>query len=201
MSLKILIVEDEPLIASDIHFTVSEAGYFVIGIAHTSLKAMDMISNRNPDLVLLDISIKGDKNGIDIGEKLKNDYKIPFIYVTSFADKSTLEKAKATLPYGYIIKPFKDKDIPTAIEMAMFRYSSEQQAKFPTIEKVNENLTNNITSREYEVAQKIWEGKSNNEISEELFLSINTIKSHSKNLFFKLKVRSRAETIALLRKF
>ena len=85
--------------------------------------------------------------------------------------------------------------------MAMFRYSSEQQAKFPTIEKVNENLTNNITSREYEVAQKIWEGKSNIEISEELFLSINTIKSHSKNLFFKLKVRSRAETIALLRKF
>ena len=200
MSLKVLIVEDEPLIASDIHFTVSESGYTVIGIAHTSIKAMDMINTRKPDIVLLDISIKGDKSGIDIGRILKSDYKIPFIYVTSFADKNTLELAKETLPYGYIIKPFKDKDIPTAIEMAMFRYHAEQGTRFPDLDKINQNILQEITAREYEVAQKIWEGKSNNEISSELFLSINTIKTHTKNLFNKLGVRSRNETIAYLRK-
>lgn len=200
MSLKVLIVEDEPLIASDIHFTIIEAGYSVIGIAHTSVKALDMINTRNPDIVLLDISIKGDQNGIDIGQQLKTKYRIPFIYVTSFADKNTLEMAKETLPYGYIIKPFKDKDIPTAIEMAMFRYNAEQGNKLPSLKAINNSIQQEITSREYEVAQKIWEGKSNSEISTELFLSINTIKTHTKNLFNKLGVKSRNETIAYIRK-
>lgn len=200
MSLNVLIVEDEPLIASDIHFTVTEVGYTVIGIAHTSLKAMDMINTRKPDIVLLDISIKGEQNGIEIGSQLKNKYKIPFIYVTSFADKNTLQLAKETLPYGYIVKPFKDKDIPTAIEMAMFRFHAEQSTKFPDIKTINKHIHQEITNREYEVAQKIWEGKNNNEISNELFLSINTIKTHTKNLFNKLGVRSRNETIAFLRK-
>jgi DNA-binding NarL/FixJ family response regulator len=201
MVTKVLIVEDEPLIANDIEFTIEEAGFSVIGIAHSSVKALDMINNRNPDIVLLDISIKGDKNGIEIGEILQKNHGTPFIYITSYADKNTLELAKATLPYGYIVKPFKDRDIISAIEMAMFRHKNEQKPKFPSLEKLNENLTNLITQREYDVALKIWEGKSNNVISEELFLSINTIKTHTKNLFNKLNVKSRSEVTAALRKF
>lgn len=199
MSLKVLIVEDEPLIAADIEFTLIEAGHTVIGTAHTCLRAMDIINTRQPDIVLLDISIKGDKNGIDIGTNLKKDFNIPFIYITSFADKATLEMAKSTLPYGYIVKPFKDRDIVSAIEIAMFRFQTEQSPRFPKLESINTAISNHLTHREYELAKLIWEGKTNSTIAEELFLSINTIKTHLKNLFSKLDVSSRSEVIALLR--
>ena len=88
MPLKILIVEDEPLIASDIQMTVEEAGHKVDGITNTSVNAFGLVRSRTPDLVLLDISIQGDKNGPDIGKILSNEIKVPFIYITSFADKS-----------------------------------------------------------------------------------------------------------------
>ncbi len=200
MQIKVLIVEDEPLIASDIEFTLNEAGYNVIGISHSCLKAMDMVNNRKPDIVLLDISIKGEKNGIDIGENLKKNYNIPFIYITSYADKTTLELAKATLPYGYIVKPFKDRDIISSIEMAMFRYNSEQAPNFPLIETINNYISEHLTQREYQLAKMVWEGKTNNTIAEELYLSINTVKTHLKNLFTKINVTSRSESIAFLRK-
>ena len=199
--MRILIVEDEPLIATDIELTLTEAGHTVVGITHTSVKAFDMIHSRKPDLVLLDIAIKGDKNGIDIGRFLHSELNIPFIYITSFADKNTLEEAKSTLPYGYIVKPFKDKDIVSAIEMAGFRYQTESKPVFPVKDELNNHLGTSLTQREFDVLEAMWQGSSNKEISDRLDLSINTIKTHSKNLFLKLNVSSRSEAIATIRKY
>ncbi len=199
MSLRILIVEDEPIISDDIESTLLSNDYDVAGKAYSSTQALDMLLTRYPDLVLLDISIKGDKDGIDIATIIREKYHIPFIFLTSYSDKVTLDRAKPTMPYGYIVKPFKDRDLLTAIEMGMYRFSSENN----TVPIIKENIEqkNNVqlTKMEYSILILIWEGKSNKAISEALFISVNTVKTHVKNTFEKFDVRSRNELMVLLR--
>jgi len=199
MSLRILIVEDEPIISDDIEFTLLSQHYDIAGKAYSSTQALDMLMNRYPDLVLLDISIKGDKDGIDIAGIIREKYHIPFIFLTSYSDKVTLDRAKPTLPYGYVVKPFKDRDLLTTIEMGMYRYSTENNT-VPIIKAVIEQKNNlQLTKMEYNILILIWEGKSNKGISEGLFISVNTVKTHIKNIFEKFDVRSRNELIVLLR--
>ena len=199
MSLRILIVEDEPIISDDIESTLLSNDYDVAGKAYSSTQALDMLLTRYPDLVLLDIAIKGDKDGINIATIIREKYHIPFIFLTSYSDKETLDRAKPTMPYGYIVKPFKDRDLLTAIEMGMYRFSSENN----TVPIIKENIEqkNNVqlTKMEYSILILIWEGKSNKAISEALFISVNTVKTHVKNTFEKFGVRSRNELMVLLR--
>ena len=139
MSIRVLIVEDEPVIATDIEMTLTGDDYTVVGIAYSSTQALDLLHRFRPDVVLLDIAIKGDKDGIDIATIINDKYKIPFIYITSFSDRETLERAKATLPYGYIVKPFKDRDIISAIEMAVYRHASLNNLRFPSITELTQS--------------------------------------------------------------
>lgn len=195
----ILIVEDEPLIADDIELTLENNHYECVGKAYTSTQALDMLLNRSPDIVLLDISIKGDKDGIMIAEIIRAKYRIPFIFITSYSDAITLERAKHTLPYGYIVKPFKDKDLLATIEMAMYRYSKENNSNSLDKLAIESKFKLKITTMEYEVIKLIWEGKSNITISNVLYVSINTVKTHVRNVFEKFDVKSRNEMIVLLR--
>jgi len=119
-NIKILIIEDEPLIARDLKRICVNLGYQVIGIAYQSSQALDMLHTRSYDLVLMDISLNGNQDGIEIGEIIRNKYNKPFIYVTSFADNNTLNRAKETTPNGYVVKPFDEKDIYSSIEVALF---------------------------------------------------------------------------------
>lgn len=92
--IRILIVEDEPLIAEDIAETLQNMDYQVAGIAYSSDKALDMLAVRQPDLALLDINIKGPQNGIDLGRIIHKKYKIPFLFLTSYGDRQTIYEAK-----------------------------------------------------------------------------------------------------------
>jgi DNA-binding NarL/FixJ family response regulator len=199
LSINVLIVEDEPVIASDIEMTLSGEDYTIAGIAYTSTKALDMLHKYKLDVVLLDIAIKGDKDGIDLATIINEKYKIPFIYVTSFADRETLDRAKATMPYGYIVKPFKDRDIISAIEMAVYRHASEHNHQLPSREE-HAKLAH-LTPGEYQVMKCVWEGNTNQQVAEQLNISINTVKTHLKNCFSKLDVNSRSEAIAVIRDF
>lgn len=199
MSIRILIVEDEPIIAADIESSLLRQDYEIAGIAYSSTQALDMLVTRFPDLVLLDISIKGDKDGIDIARIIKEKYHIPFIFLTSYSDRSTLERAKPTMPFGYIVKPFKDKDLLSTIEIGMFRYADMHNAGELSKEMIEQKNEVQLTKMEYSIIKKIWEGKSNRDLSDDLFISINTTKTHIKNIFSKFNVRSRNELIVLLR--
>lgn len=199
MSLRILIVEDEPIISDDIESTLISNHYDIAGKAYSSTVALDMLMNRYPDLVLLDIAIKGDKDGIDIAAIIREKYHIPFIFLTSFSDKVTLERVKPTMPYGYIVKPFKDRDIVTSIEMAMYRFAIENNTKALDKVGIETKFELKLTKMEFQILLMIWQGKSNQAISSEIFLSINTIKTHVRNLFEKFNVRTRNELIVLLR--
>lgn len=120
---KILIVEDNLIIAEDLKFILVDLGYDVVGMAMSYFEALECIEQKRPNLCLLDITIRGEKDGIDLGATINDEYGIPFLYITSHSDKTTVTRAKSTNPKGYLIKPFDKDDVYTSIEMAMAQTS------------------------------------------------------------------------------
>ncbi len=127
---KILIVEDELLVATDIEESIECLGYTVQKSVDTGLKAIEEVEKELPDLVLMDINLKGEMNGIEAATMITQKHDVPIIYLTANADISTVNKAKVALPYGYIIKPFTDKDLQTNIEIAIFKFGNDLKLKF-----------------------------------------------------------------------
>jgi PAS domain S-box-containing protein len=124
---RILVVEDERLIAEDIKRTLNKLGYDVTATVSTGKNALLSIEAERPDLVLMDIVLSGEMNGITVAEKIRNNYRIPVVYLTAYADQSTLDRAKLTEPYGYIIKPFSNREILTIVEIAIFKHNIEMK--------------------------------------------------------------------------
>lgn len=116
---KILLVEDDDVIAKVADWRLKNLGYTVCGRATTGAGAMELVVNQKPDLVLMDINIRGDIDGIETAKMIKKGFNIPVVYVTSHSDGPTLERAKATRPDGFIVKPFDDNDLRVAIELAL----------------------------------------------------------------------------------
>lgn len=125
----ILIVEDESIVAKDIQHSLKKLGYTVVGMCSNGEDAIKTAEEMSPDLVLMDIMLKGDMSGIEAADQIRQRMNIPVIYLTAYADESTLNKAKVTEPYGYIIKPFKEIDLHTAIEMAIYKHEKETDVK------------------------------------------------------------------------
>jgi two-component system, LytTR family, response regulator LytT len=123
--LNIFIVEDESIVAKDIQNSLTKLGYNVIGFANNGNDAIERITELSPDLVLMDIMIKGNLTGIDVSEKIKERMNIPVIFLTAYADEATLSRAKITEPYGYILKPFKEIDLHSTIEMAIYKHQKD----------------------------------------------------------------------------
>jgi len=121
----VLVVEDESIVSKDIQHSLKKLGYNVVGASATGEKAIELAESEQPDVVLMDIMLKGDMNGIEAADTIKQNYSIPVIFLTAYADESTLSKAKITQPYGYILKPFKEIDLHTTIEMAIYKHSKE----------------------------------------------------------------------------
>jgi CheY-like chemotaxis protein len=116
---KILLVEDDDIIARVEDWRLKNLGYTVCGRATNSAEAMELVVNKKPDVVLMDINIKGDIDGIETAKLIKKGFNIPVIYVTSHSDGATLVRAKETKPDGFILKPFEDNDLRIAIELAL----------------------------------------------------------------------------------
>jgi two-component system, LytTR family, response regulator LytT len=117
--LKILIVEDELIVAEDIKRQLLGIGYEVIGIASSYGEALKIIETKTPDLAIVDIVIKGPKSGIDLGRYLHNELNIPFIYLSSHSDRNTVEQAKNSHPNAYLLKPFRSESLFASIEIAI----------------------------------------------------------------------------------
>jgi transcriptional regulator with GAF, ATPase, and Fis domain/response regulator of citrate/malate metabolism len=126
MSLKVLIVEDEFLEARSLSVMLTNAGHTVDGIAKTVAQASALIQKNQPDIVLVDIYLKGDLNGIDLARQLDHQ-GIPFIYISANSNASILEQAIATRPYGFLVKPFCEREIVVAVNIAMFLYHDRRE--------------------------------------------------------------------------
>ncbi|MGB7250962.1 MAG: response regulator [Phormidesmis sp.] len=123
---KVMVVEDESVISLDIKNSLTKLGYTVSGVAASGEVALMKIQNNRPDLILMDIHLKGEMSGIDVSEKVKSDFGIPIVYLTANADSSTFQEAKDTDPYGYLIKPFEERELGIAIEIALNKHQKEQ---------------------------------------------------------------------------
>lgn len=118
---KILIVEDEFIVANDLSLMLKKAGYDSCGIAPSVARALELIAEQQPDWVLIDIFLQGERTGIDLGIQLSN-MDIPFIYISANTNQTILQAAKATLPYGFLVKPFREKDLLVMLDIAQYRH-------------------------------------------------------------------------------
>src|SRR5690606_2701708 len=125
----VLVVEDESIVSKDIQHSLKKLGYNVVGSSSTGEKAIELALELKPDIVLMDIMLKGELTGIEAAETIRESINIPVIYLTAYADEGTLAKAKVTEPYGYIIKPFKEIDIHTSIEMALYKHQKVSEVR------------------------------------------------------------------------
>jgi DNA-binding LytR/AlgR family response regulator len=165
-TINILVVEDESIVSKDIQNSLKKIGYHVIGACNNAQEAIDIAREQHPDVVLMDIMLKGNLTGIDAAEQIKS-LNIPVIFLTAYADEATLAKAKITEPYGYILKPFKEKDLNISIEMAIHRHK-----KLTELKKERDFLYSLVENKE--AAKDVLFVKSNSRL----------VKINTKDIFF-----------------
>jgi len=125
-STRILIVEDESIVAFNLQQRLAQLGYEVPHVAVSGQESLDLVSQSRPDLVLMDIHIEGEMDGIDVATRLNEGTPVPVIYLTAYSEDSTLERARKTRPYGYLIKPFSERELHATIQMALERREVEE---------------------------------------------------------------------------
>lgn len=144
---KILIVEDDEIVAIDISTRLEKLGFYdVVGITATGEEAVSMTEKIRPDLVLMDIVLKDKMDGIEAAGLIRSRFNIPIVYLTAFADERLLKRAKITEPFGYILKPFKERELHTTIEMALYKHRAEAERE-KLITELQEALTHVKTLR------------------------------------------------------
>ncbi|ABE53145.1 response regulator [Methanococcoides burtonii] len=127
--IKILIVEDEKIVALGIKKMLKNLGYLVPSIASSGEEAISKAEITFPDLVLMDIMLKGDMDGVEAADQIRKRFEVPVVFLTAYSDEKILERAKRTNPYGYIIKPFEENSLHATIELALHNYKEEKAIK------------------------------------------------------------------------
>lgn len=148
---RILIVEDEVFTADQEEKRLTELGYEVVGKVATGKEAIHLARETNPDLVLMDIKLRGEMDGIATAEVLKEELGIAVIYVTAFSDEDLLSRAKLTEPFGYILKPFDGQELKSNIEMALYKRKAEEDVKKALDE--SERLNKLLLQREFRIKE------------------------------------------------
>jgi len=138
---RILVVEDERIVARDLQRRLHRLGYTVCAIAGSGPEAIEQAAQTQPDLVLMDIVLDGPMDGIEAAAQIRARADIPIIYLTAHADDGTLQRAKATEPFGYLLKPFDTRVVQTTIEMALYKHRMEQE-RAHLLHQLQEALTN-----------------------------------------------------------
>jgi len=124
-----MVVEDERIVAMEIQRVLKRLGYVVLAVAFSGEEAIQKAKKTRPDLVLMDIKLKGNMDGIDAAKQICVNFHIPVVYLTAYADEDTLQRAKITEPYSYIVKPIRERELHAIIEMAIHKHKAEEELK------------------------------------------------------------------------
>jgi DNA-binding NarL/FixJ family response regulator len=197
---RVLIVEDEPVIAENISLYLINNDFIVSGIAYDNEEARKQLAHNTPDVVLMDINLGCDEDGIDLARFINKTYDIPLLFLTSYADRDTINRAKEVEPSAYILKPFSERSLLSSFEIAISNFARRYAGQVPKLSfvKINQCLNTQLSEREIEVLQCIYEGKSNRQIAADVFISVNTVKKHINSAYLKLEVNTRTQAIARL---
>ena len=126
---RIMVVEDEAVISMEIQDRLTKMGHSICGTAASGEEAVSIATAKRPDLILMDVQLRGEVDGVQTAKQIRDLIEIPIIYLTAFADDRTVERAKLTQPFGYLIKPFSEKELYAAIEMALYKNSMEARVR------------------------------------------------------------------------
>ncbi len=195
MGQNVVIVEDELLIRKQLETILRKLGYEVLCSFQNSDEFLDRLPELKPDIILFDINIKGSKSGIELAQIVRDQYNYPFVFITSYADRDTINAAKVTLPNGYVIKPFDEKDIMMIMEIALYNAESFQEESILNKQRIEKKLNISLTEREYITLSDLSQGLANSQIAAKQYVSINTVKTHLRNLYAKVGVRDRVNLV------
>lgn len=181
--IKILIVEDNVIIADDMQSMLEEIGYEIVDNVIVYEQAVEVLKSQQVDLVLIDIILASDKTGIDLGKHIRENYDIPFIFVTSNSDRATVENAKTVKPNGYLVKPFEQQDLYTSIEIALSNFIYGKQNTGGNLnEDINEDvpmsnsiLKDSIFVKKQHLYYRIQFGDIQFIKADNVYLEVNTV--------------------------
>jgi len=151
---KILIVEDESIIAEDISDSLISLGYRITGMVYSGEEAIEAAAQFRPDLVLMDVNLQGEIDGITAAAEIRSRFQIPVVYLTAYADENTLRRVNATKPFGYIVKPFEEKNLHTTIQLALHRHEYDSLTNLPNRSLLREQL-NQVLEKQKELPAMI----------------------------------------------
>jgi DNA-binding LytR/AlgR family response regulator len=178
--IRILIVEDNVIIADDMQSMLEEIGYEIVDNVIVYEQAVKVLESEQVDLVLIDIILASDKTGIDLGKHIRDNYDIPFIFVTSNSDRATVENAKTVKPNGYLVKPFEQQDLYTSIEIALsnFTYGASKSGESSRQEDIpmsNSVLKDSIFVKKQHLYYRIQFGDIQFIKADNVYLEVNTV--------------------------
>jgi len=191
--LKILLIEDEFIIAKDIKTSLGKSNYAIVSIAKNFDSAITMFKQNDFDVVISDINLDSKKDGIEIISEFSNIKKVPVVYLTAYSDNTIIERAEKTMPFAYILKPYNNNQLKATINLAILNSTKKDTNIAESVEnKVKLNL---LTSREKEILIILSTGKLSKEIAILLNISTNTVEQHKKNIRKKLDLKTVGELI------
>lgn len=190
----IVVVEDDPIIALDLVSFVRKLNYTHVYCCQTEYETRELLEELESAFVFLDINLDTKYGGISIAETLEARDKFAFAYITANTDHYTLQKLKHTHPIGFIVKPFKEEEVKVFLTLGA--HNIKHPVVKPTVDStLISRVLPALTTTEVRVFFELYKGASNHEIAENLFVSINTIKTHLKSIFSKLGVSSRLKAV------
>jgi CheY-like chemotaxis protein len=159
---KLLIVEDEILVATDIHAMVENQGYSVIAVVDNGKEAVRVATEQKPDLVLMDINLKGDMDGIEAAGRIRSQSEIPIVFLTAHAEEGLLERAKLVFPFGYLLKPVQERELKATLKIALHavKMSVIRTKGGKKLIETNEQLEKKVEEKTADLNREIGERKS-----------------------------------------
>lgn len=191
--LKILLIEDEFIIAKDIKISLGKENFAKVDSANNYTSAHELFITNNYDLVISDINLNDDKDGIEIIAEFSQTKQIPVVYLTAYSDTDIIERAEKTTPFAYLLKPYNENQLKTTINLAILNFKKANDG-------VPENKENTaklhlLTNREKEVLVTLSTGKLSKEIAVTLSISAYTVEQHKKNIKKKLRLTTVGELV------
>jgi DNA-binding NarL/FixJ family response regulator len=194
---RILLVEDELVIAESLKRVLAAQGYSVLPVVMSGEAALREAVASSPDVVLMDIRLEGGLDGIQTAARMRSMLDAPIIYLTAYGDDPTLERAMPTRPDGYLLKPIKERELKAVIETALYRRRHDRRAPEAAAPPgpPQEPDDAQLTPREREVTKMISAGMTSKEIASALGISVRTVETHRENILSKLGLRSSMELV------